>query len=62
MENPVIPGWSIRTAQFDFGDKWSVAVRKGDMRYAVRVPGHKLTEAEAIEYALPVLRKWIAGR
>jgi hypothetical protein len=65
-EHPELPGWEIKTSLFDFGTKWGVAVDNGKApphrrRFAVRVPD-PVSEAEAIELAIPVLKGWILER
>jgi hypothetical protein len=67
MEHPGLPGWQIKTASFDMGTKWGVAIDNGAegaarRRHAVRIPDGTLTEAAAIERAVPVLKQWAAGQ
>jgi hypothetical protein len=57
-------GWEIRTAEFDCGTYWGVAVQSDEpiagkvRRFAVRsTPG--LTEQEARAQVEPILNRWI---
>jgi hypothetical protein len=54
-------GWEIKTARFDCGTKWGVAIQRIEggvcRRSASRAPG-ELTEQDAINYALPALKAW----
>lgn len=67
VEGGVIPeGWEIKTAMFDFGTKWGVAVQSIEpidgkvRRHAVR--SLAINEREAVVDAAPQLAAWIAEK